>query len=116
MTDRDAQRQAAIDELLEMLRHERRGDEWVGRTPDWGPVVFGGITLALTVSAACGDAPEGSRLHTIHGHFLRLVPWIVPEFAVDRFRIQLRELHEHILRVGSFDTSSCRFLLDARRT
>jgi SAM-dependent methyltransferase len=49
-------------------------------------------------------------------YFLRLVPWIVPEFAVDRFRIQLRELHEHILRVGSFDTSSCRFLLDARRT
>jgi acyl-CoA thioesterase-2 len=73
MTDRDAQRQAAIDELLELLRHERRGDEWVGRTPDWGPVVFGGITLALTVSAACGDAPEGSRLHSMHGHFLRPV-------------------------------------------
>jgi acyl-CoA thioesterase-2 len=73
MADRDAERQAAIDELLRMLRHERRGDEWVGRTPDWGPVVFGGITLALLVSAACGDAPEGSRLHSIHGHFLRPV-------------------------------------------
>jgi acyl-CoA thioesterase-2 len=66
--------QAAIDELLELLRHERRGDEWVGRTPDWyGPVVFGGIGLALTISAACGDAPAGSRLHSIHAHFLRPV-------------------------------------------
>ena len=74
MTDRAAQQQAAIDELLELLRHERRGDEWVGRAPDWfGPVVFGGVTLALTISAACCDAPEGSRLHSIHAHFLRPV-------------------------------------------
>ena len=55
-------------------RHERRGDTWVGRTPDWfGPVVFGGIGLALTVTAACRDAPEGTRLHSLHAHFLRPV-------------------------------------------
>ena len=67
-------RDDAIDELLALLRHERRGDVWVGRTPDWfGPVVFGGIGLALTIGAACGDAPEGSRLHSIHAHFLRPV-------------------------------------------
>lgn len=29
--------------------------------------------LALTISAACGDAPVGSRLHSIHAHFLRPV-------------------------------------------
>lgn len=64
----------AIDELLALLRHERRGDLWVGRTPDWfGPVVFGGIGLALTVSAACAEAPAGSRLHSLHAHFLRPV-------------------------------------------
>jgi acyl-CoA thioesterase-2 len=74
VTDRVAQQQAAIDELLDLLRHQRRGDTWVGRTPDWyGPVVFGGVGLALTISAACGDAPVGSRLHSLHAHFLRPV-------------------------------------------
>jgi len=74
VTDRLEQQQAAVDELLALLRHERREDGWVGRTPDWfGPVVFGGIALALTISAACGDAPPGSRLHSLHAHFLRPV-------------------------------------------
>ena len=74
MTDRLQEQQAAVDELLDLLRHERQGDVWVGRTPDWfGPVVFGGIALALTISAACGDAPSGSRLHSLHAHFLRPV-------------------------------------------
>ena len=71
---RSEQQQAAIDAFLDLLRHERRGDRWIGRTPDWyGPVVFGGIGLALTISAACRDAPAGSRLHSLHGHFLRPV-------------------------------------------
>src|SRR5688572_7582203 len=74
VTDRGTQQQAAIDELLDLLRHERRGDTWVGRTPDWyGPVVFGGVGLALTIRAACGVAPAGSRLHSLHAHFLRPV-------------------------------------------
>ncbi len=48
--DRVLQQHAAIDEFLGVLRHERHGDAWVGRTPDWyGPVVFGGVGLALTV-------------------------------------------------------------------
>jgi acyl-CoA thioesterase-2 len=72
--DRVLQQHAAIDEFLGVLRHERHGDAWVGRTPDWyGPVVFGGVGLALTVSAACSDAPAGSRLHSLHAHFLRPV-------------------------------------------
>ena len=74
MTDRHQLQQAAIDELLDLLRLERRGDAWVGRTPDWyGPVVFGGTGLALTIRAACGDAPAGTRLHSVHAHFLRPV-------------------------------------------
>jgi acyl-CoA thioesterase-2 len=68
------QRQAAIDDFLDLLRHERVDDTWVGRTPDWyGPVVFGGVGLAVTISAACLDAPAGSRLHSLHAHFLRPV-------------------------------------------
>ena len=74
MTEGVDQRQATIDEFIGFLRHERRGDTWVGRTPDgYGPVVFGGIGLALTLSAACADAPAGARLHSIHAHFLRPV-------------------------------------------
>ena len=74
MTDPVEEQQAAIDEFLDLLQHDRRGDAWVGQTPDWfGPVVFGGVGLALTISAACGDAPEGSRLHSVHAHFLRPV-------------------------------------------
>ena len=65
-------RDAAIDEVLGLLRYERRGEAWVAQTPDWyGPVVFGGIGLALTVGAACRDAPASSRLHSLHAHFLR---------------------------------------------
>jgi len=74
VADRLAEQQSAVDEFLDLLRHERRGDHWVGRTPDWyGPVVFGGIGLALAVSAACCDAPPSSRLHSLHAHFLRPV-------------------------------------------
>ena len=74
MIDRDARQQAAIDDFLALLEHERRGDTWVGRTPDgYGPVVFGGIGLAVTIGAACRDAPEGTRLHSLHAHFLRPV-------------------------------------------
>ena len=36
-------------------------------------MVFGGIGLALTISAACRDAPVGSRLHSLHAYFLRPV-------------------------------------------
>jgi acyl-CoA thioesterase-2 len=74
VTAHGEEQQAAVDELLELLRHERRGESWVGRTPDgYGPVVFGGIGLALTIRAACADAPPGSRLHSLHAHFLRPV-------------------------------------------
>ncbi len=74
MTDWAARQQAAIDDFLAVLHHERRGETWVGRTPDSnGEVVFGGIGLALTVGAACRDAPPGSRLHSLHAHFLRPV-------------------------------------------
>jgi acyl-CoA thioesterase II len=72
--NRAAQQQTAIDEFLGLLQYERRGDTWLGRTPDWyGPVVFGGVGLALTITAACRDGPRGSRLHSLHAHFLRPV-------------------------------------------
>ena len=48
-------------------------------------------------------------------YFLRVVVWTVPDFTVDRYRDPLRRLHEHIRRVGAFETTSSRFLIDARK-
>ena len=74
MTEGIDRQQAAVDDFTGLLCHERRGDAWAGRTPDGdGPVVFGGVGLALTISAACADAPAGARLHSTHAHFLRPV-------------------------------------------
>ena len=72
MTDPGRRQQQAVDEFLAVLRLERDGERWIGRTPDWGgPTVFGGVGLAMTISAACRDAPETKRLHSLHAHFLR---------------------------------------------
>lgn len=48
-------------------------------------------------------------------YFLRLVVWTVPDFTVERYRSQLRRLHDHIEETGVFETTSSRFLIDARR-
>jgi hypothetical protein len=41
VTDRLERQQAAIDDFLGLLRHERREDGWVGRTPDGDGVLIG---------------------------------------------------------------------------
>jgi len=46
-------------------------------------------------------------------YFLRLVVWIVPDFSVDRYRPQLRALHERIRAEGPFVATSHRFLIEA---
>jgi hypothetical protein len=43
------------------------------------------------------------------------VPWIVPDFTVDRYREQLRRLHERIERDGTFETTSSRTLIEATK-
>ena len=48
-------------------------------------------------------------------YFLRLVVWIVPDFTVDRYRAELRVLHEQIRVDGSFVARSHRFLIEARK-
>ncbi|HEY1738964.1 MAG TPA: SAM-dependent methyltransferase [Acidimicrobiia bacterium] len=46
-------------------------------------------------------------------YYLRLVVWIVPDFSVDRYRDELRRLHEQIESDGSFATTASRFLIEA---
>jgi hypothetical protein len=48
-------------------------------------------------------------------YFLRLVPWIVPDFSVDKYREALRALHGGIQRDGAFATTASRMLIDARK-
>jgi SAM-dependent methyltransferase len=48
-------------------------------------------------------------------YFLRVVVWTVPDFSVSRYRPQLLQLHNHIQATGAFETTSSRFLIDARR-
>jgi SAM-dependent methyltransferase len=48
-------------------------------------------------------------------YFLRVVVWTVPDFSVERYRHRLRQLHDHIRATGAFETTSSRFLIDARQ-
>jgi SAM-dependent methyltransferase len=48
-------------------------------------------------------------------YFLRKVIWTVPDFAVDKYRPKVRELHEQITQDGVFISHSTRTLIDARK-
>lgn len=48
-------------------------------------------------------------------YFLRLVVWIVPGFTVERYRPQLRRLHDHITAHGAYETTASRYLIRARK-
>jgi acyl-CoA thioesterase II len=51
---------------------EPDGEEWVGRAPAWSrEVVFGGVLMGQTVSAATSASVDGRRIHSIHMYFLR---------------------------------------------
>lgn len=47
--------------------------------------------------------------------FLRKVIWTVPDFAVERYRDRLRDLHEQIERDGVFRSTMSRALFEARK-
>jgi len=48
-------------------------------------------------------------------YFLRKVVWTVPDFSVDRYREQLRELHKRIEADGPFVAHATRLLVEARK-
>lgn len=39
--------------------------------PDHDQVMFGGCVIGQSITALCKEAPEGARLHSFHGYFLR---------------------------------------------
>jgi SAM-dependent methyltransferase len=48
-------------------------------------------------------------------YFLRKVVWTVPGFSIERYRPQLRAIHDRIEAEGSFVSHSTRVLLEARK-
>ena len=65
---------SVIAETIEFVRVRPDGDDWVGDAPSWfGDRLFGGFVVAQSVYAATRTAPEGRRIHSIHGYFLRPV-------------------------------------------
>ncbi len=45
---------------------------WIGDVPDhWHDVMFGGCVIGQSITAFTRDAPNGRRLHSLHGYFLR---------------------------------------------
>jgi SAM-dependent methyltransferase len=48
-------------------------------------------------------------------YFLRKVLWTVPGFTPEAYDTELRRMHEHITRHGSFASTAHRFLIEARR-
>jgi acyl-CoA thioesterase II len=74
MADPELDIEAVIDETIEFVRVRPDGDGWVGDAPSWfGERLFGGFVLAQSVYAATRATPEGRRIHSLHGYFLRPV-------------------------------------------
>ena len=47
-------------------------------------------------------------------HFLRKVVWTVPGFTIEKFRPQLRAVHDEITATGRFVSYATRVLIEAR--
>jgi acyl-CoA thioesterase II len=74
VTDPELDIDAIIAETIEFITVRPDGDGWVGDAPAWfGERLFGGFVVAQSVHAATRTAPEGRRIHSLHGYFLRPV-------------------------------------------
>jgi acyl-CoA thioesterase-2 len=74
MADPELDIDAVIAETIEFVTVRADGDGWVGDAPEWfGERLFGGFVLSQAVYAATRAAPEGRRIHSLHGYFLRPV-------------------------------------------
>jgi acyl-CoA thioesterase-2 len=65
--------EAIVSETVEFVTVGRDADgRLVGKAPDWfGERLFGGFVVAQAVHAAAQESPDGKRIHSLHGYFLR---------------------------------------------
>ena len=104
------------------------GPESVGELTDFfmGPQVPGESgrepELAKAAAQAAGLEVTDLRSESLRAefrdigaviYFLRKVIWIVPGFTVDRYRAELRTLHDRIQAEGPFLATTRRFLIEA---
>ena len=77
MTDTpDADFGELLAELVRFLTLEPAPGEWAGQPPEWdwsGDYLFGGLVVAQALMAASRNAPASTRIHSMHGYFLRPV-------------------------------------------
>lgn len=48
-------------------------------------------------------------------YLLKVIPWDVPGFTVDRYRENLRKIHEKIQMAGDLEVTTHRFFIEARK-
>ena len=81
--------ESIVEETIEFVTVRPDGDGWVGDAPDWfGERLFGGFVLSQSVHAVTRTAPDGARLHSLHGYFLR------PVFAEKQLSYRVTPLRE----------------------
>lgn len=80
--------------------------------------------LAGAAAEAAGLAVRDLRLESLRMafhdigaviYYLRKVIWIVPGFTVDRYRTELKAMHDRIQADGPFLAHTTRFLIEARK-
>ena len=104
----------SVGELAEFMMGPQPEPDGPTRDPKWS--VIDAEAAGLTV-VDVREFRGGIEFYDIAAvvHFLRKVIWIVPEFAAEAYRDQLRALHEQIEAEGPFIATSVRFLFEARK-
>ncbi|MEY2469291.1 MAG: acyl-CoA thioesterase [Actinomycetota bacterium] len=83
-----AQEQADCHAFLTGVHAGERPGEWIGEVPDhWTEGMFGGSIIGQSVTALTRDVPEGRRIHSLHGYFVRPTNGGAPiAYAIDSVR------------------------------
>jgi acyl-CoA thioesterase II len=88
--------ESIVEETIEYVTVRPDGDGWIGDAPDWfGDVLFGGFVISQAVHAATRTAPDGGRIHSLHGYFLRPV---VAGLPLSYRAVPLREGRTFVMR------------------
>lgn len=83
--------------------------------PSFFELVTGQVERAGMRVEEAAEATQESRFHDVGAlvWFLRMVPWAVPDFSVERYRSQLVRLHEDMERHGPLGIGLLGFYLVA---
>jgi SAM-dependent methyltransferase len=105
---------ASVFELVEYFLGAQAPEVRRGRHPDDEVAAARAVGLELV-----GLRAERLRIEFLDVGavvwFLRKVVWMVPGFTVDRYRTELRALHDRIAANGPFVAHSARHLVELRR-